>query len=225
MALGCARMMNFDLPVNFNSPYQALCVRDFWKRWHITLTRFLTRYIYIPLGGSRKGTLRTCANIMIIFLISGFWHGAAWTFIIWGAYYGILMITERLIGEKLNIVPAPVRWLITFVIVMTGWVFFRADSMNDAVTFLGRMYSFRGAGLSSGFYASFGLDYVPFVTRHLNYVVPALFILTLAGLVFGRNIYNKKYRPTVARALITVVLFTVSVTFISEATTFIYFKF
>ncbi len=86
MAMGISRMFNLELPLNFNSPYKALSPVEFWKRWHMTLTRFLRTYIYFPLGGSRKGSLRTYMNIMIVFLVSGFWHGAAWTFILWGRF-------------------------------------------------------------------------------------------------------------------------------------------
>jgi D-alanyl-lipoteichoic acid acyltransferase DltB (MBOAT superfamily) len=95
MALGIGLMFNIKLPVNFNSPYKALSIQDFWKRWHITLTRFLTKYIYVPLGGNRKGPVRTYANIMIVFLISGLWHGANWTFVLWGFIHGLAMVLTR----------------------------------------------------------------------------------------------------------------------------------
>lgn len=139
MAIGIARMMNIDIPINFNSPYKACSVTEFWKRWHITLTRFFTKYVYIPLGGSRKGTLRTCINIMIIFFLSGLWHGANWTFIVWGLMHGALMVIERLLGckgEKKSVIG----WIFTFLFVNAAWVIFRADTLMDAIMFFGRIF-------------------------------------------------------------------------------------
>ena len=101
MAIGIGSMMNIELPQNFNSPYKADSITDFWARWHMTLTRFLREYIYFPLGGSRKGKLRTYVNIMVVFLISGLWHGANWTFVLWGVYFGVLLIIEKMFLLKL----------------------------------------------------------------------------------------------------------------------------
>jgi len=100
MAGGVSMMLNITLPINFDSPYKAISVRDFWKRWHISLTKFLTKYVYIPLGGSRKTKLLTYVNTMTVFLISGLWHGANWTFILWGALYGLFMIYDRIFEKK-----------------------------------------------------------------------------------------------------------------------------
>lgn len=99
MAIGLGWMMNIDLPVNFDSPYKALSVTEFWKRWHITLTAFFTKYVYIPLGGNRKGSVRTYANIFIVFFLSGFWHGAGWTFVLWGVIHGLAQILERVLKK------------------------------------------------------------------------------------------------------------------------------
>lgn len=139
MAVGIARMLNITLPVNFNSPYKAKSVSDFWKRWHITLTGFLTKYVYIPLGGSRKGLRRTCINIMIVFLISGLWHGANWTFIVWGGMHGILMVIERITGKKIEKTRLLGR-VFTFIFVNAAWVVFRAETLTDALTFFGRIF-------------------------------------------------------------------------------------
>lgn len=139
MAVGIARMLNIELPLNFNSPYKACSVTDFWKRWHITLTGFFTKYLYIPLGGNRRGIKRTCINIMIVFFLSGLWHGANWTYIVWGLMHGLLMVIERLTGkiiEKVRIAG----WLFTFVFVNVAWIFFRADNISDALVFLGRIF-------------------------------------------------------------------------------------
>lgn len=139
MAIGIARMMNIDIPVNFNSPYKACSVTGFWKRWHITLTGFFTKYVYIPLGGSRKGTQRTCINIMIIFFLSGLWHGANWTFVVWGVMHGTLMVIERLLGCKGD-KKSVIGWIFTFLFVNAAWVIFRADTLMDAVMFFGRIF-------------------------------------------------------------------------------------
>lgn len=143
MAFGICLMMNFDIPQNFNSPYRALSIGEFWDRWHITLTKFFTKYIYIPLGGSRKGKVRTYVNIMIVFLVSGIWHGAATTFIVWGLLHGIGSCLSRATKDVMVKVPKAVRWLGTFLFVNITWVFFRAWSIEDAVKFIKELFSFK----------------------------------------------------------------------------------
>ena len=136
IAAGVARLLGLRLPVNFNSPYHSLSIGEFWKRWHITLTTFLRECLYFPLGGSKKGEMRTYLNIMIIFLVSGFWHGAGWTFIVWGALHGLAQVAERLWGKKRGRLPALVRWCLTFTFVNLAWVFFRAPSLGEAAQLL-----------------------------------------------------------------------------------------
>lgn len=136
MASGAARLFGLRLPRNFDSPYRALSVAEFWKRWHITLTSFLRQCVYFPLGGSRGGQVKTCRNILLVFLISGLWHGAGWTFLIWGALHGLAQIAERLLGQRRDALPAAVRWVITFGFVNVAWVFFRAPSVSAALRLL-----------------------------------------------------------------------------------------
>lgn len=144
MAMGAALLFNIKLPVNFNSPYKALNIQDFWRRWHITLSRFLTSYLYIPLGGNRKGKVRTYVNIMIIFLVSGFWHGAGWTFIFWGFLHGAASVICRY-WSKFNIrMPKWLAWFITFNFVNAAWVFFRATTWSDAMKVLKAMAGMNG---------------------------------------------------------------------------------
>ena len=127
MAKGIGKVFNIEIPINFNSPYKALTIAEFWKRWHMTLTRFLTQYLYIPLGGNRKGVKRTYVNIMIVFAISGLWHGADWTFIIWGILHGMMQVMCR-IGKKVIVkIPKWMQWTLTFAMINIVWVFFRAD--------------------------------------------------------------------------------------------------
>lgn len=139
MAIGIARMMNIELPVNFNSPYKACSVTEFWKRWHITLTGFFTKYVYIPMGGSRKGLNRTCINIMIVFLLSGLWHGANWTFLVWGLMHGLFMVIERVTERKIEKFRT-VGWIFTLMFANIAWVIFRADTLSEAFMFLGRVF-------------------------------------------------------------------------------------
>ena len=138
MAWGIARMMGVDLPVNFDSPYQSASIAEFWKRWHITLSRFFTHCVYIPLGGNRKGMAVTCRNIMVVFLLSGVWHGAGLGFLIWGGLHGGAMVLERLCRGKVRI-PKPLGWLLTFLFVNAAWVFFRAADVSQALALLGDM--------------------------------------------------------------------------------------
>ncbi len=140
MAIGCALLFNIKLPINFNSPYKALNIQDFWRRWHITLSRFLRDYLYIPLGGNRKGEMRTCANVFTVFLIGGLWHGAAWTFVIWGMLHGVANIVFRLwskVGFTLN---KFVAWLLTLNFINLSWVFFRANSFDSALKVIKAMF-------------------------------------------------------------------------------------
>ena len=133
MAIGIGQMMNLELPVNFDSPYKALTISDFWKRWHKTLTRFFTRYVYIPLGGSRRGQLRTYLNVMIVYLVSGIWHGANYTFIAWGILHGIFCVVYRWKKHWFDALHPALNWLITFSFVSLTLVVFRADSIGDAL--------------------------------------------------------------------------------------------
>ena len=145
MAIGLGRMIGFDFLENFNNPYISQNISEFWRRWHISLGRWMRDYLYIPLGGNRVSTRRMYFNLWFVFLISGFWHGAAWTFIIWGAFHGFFLIADRLFllkfYSKIGKYPAIV---ITFVITMVGWVFFRSENLPYAIDFISRMFSFTG---------------------------------------------------------------------------------
>ncbi len=132
MAIGLGWMLNIELPVNFDSPYQALSVTEFWNKWHMTLTSFFTKYVYIPLGGSRRGTLRTYLNIMIVFLISGFWHGAGWNFVMWGGIHGIAQVIERLFKRIWERMHPVFSWVLSFGFVNVAWIFFRASGIGQA---------------------------------------------------------------------------------------------
>ncbi len=142
MAIGIALLFNIKLPINFNSPYKSLTIQDFWRRWHITLSRFLKEYIYIPLGGNRKGSFKIYVNLMITFLIGGIWHGAGWTFVFWGFLHGFALVIHRIwkqVGFSLHDMLA---WFITFNFINIAWVFFRAKKWEDAMKVLHGMFDY-----------------------------------------------------------------------------------
>lgn len=141
MALGLARMFGFHFPENFNYPYISASVTEFWRRWHMSLSRFFRDYVYIPLGGNRISPRRTYMNLVIIFLLCGFWHGASYNFIVWGGFHGCLLVAERLgLGRWLERVPRPFRHAYLLLMVMVGWVFFRAGTLTGALGYLAVLF-------------------------------------------------------------------------------------
>ena len=147
MAIGIGWMLGFHFPENFNYPYIARSVQEFWRRWHISLSSWFKDYLYIPLGGNRKGTIRTYINLIIVFLCTGFWHGAAWNFIVWGAYHGFFQIIERLFLRKvLNKIPRVFSHAYTILVFIIGWVIFRAPTLTYAWQYIVRMFSFNKWG-------------------------------------------------------------------------------
>jgi D-alanyl-lipoteichoic acid acyltransferase DltB (MBOAT superfamily) len=139
MAVGAALLFNIKLPINFYSPYKALDIQDFWRRWHMTLSRWLRDYLYIPLGGNRGSRVRTYLNLMATFVIGGFWHGASWMFVIWGALHGGALIVHRIWSGLGGRLPKPLAWLLTFMFVNVAWVFFQAKSVDSALMILSGM--------------------------------------------------------------------------------------
>ena len=141
MAIGLGLMMGFVFAKNFDSPYKSQSITEFWQRWHISLSTCLRDYLYVPLGGNRKGRVRTYVNLMAVMLIGGLWHGASWTFLVWGGIHGALLAFERMLGKAAPYgrLPAPLRVGFTFIIVLVSWVFFRATSLSSAVDYLSAM--------------------------------------------------------------------------------------
>lgn len=143
MAIGLGKMMGFTFPENFNFPYISKNITEFWRRWHITLSSWMRDYLYIPLGGNQKGENRTYLNLIIVFLISGFWHGASWNFVIWGAYHGLFLVIERLFLLKISKnIPSLISVLYSFIIVSIGWLLFRADSFTEALHYFSAFNNF-----------------------------------------------------------------------------------
>ena len=152
MAIGLGRMLGFEFPRNFDSPYHSQSITEFWRRWHISLSTFLRDYLYIPLGGNRKGPRRTYVNLAVVMLLGGLWHGANWTFVLWGGYHGALLAFERWLGKRSVYAwcPRPVRIAITFVLVLISWVLFRSETLTDAVRYLAAMFGANGLLVGSG---------------------------------------------------------------------------
>lgn len=150
MAIGLGRMFGFHFPENFRRPYSALSITDFWRRWHITLSNWFRDYLYLPLGGSRGTTAFTYRNLVIVFFLTGLWHGANWTFVVWGLYHGVLLVAERITGQRVvgdearNSIP---RRIYTLLAVVVGWVLFRADSLAHAWSILTAMFTWQGGPL------------------------------------------------------------------------------
>ncbi|MEJ7601673.1 MAG: MBOAT family O-acyltransferase, partial [Kofleriaceae bacterium] len=144
MAIGLGRLIGFRFKENFNRPYVSASVTEFWTRWHISLSSWLRDYLYIPLGGNRRGQRRALVNLMIVFALSGLWHGAAWTFVIWGVVHGSVVTLERLLGPRRERIPKVLQHLVTLATVVIAWVFFRATSARHAFEIIGAMFGFAG---------------------------------------------------------------------------------
>ena len=246
MAVGLGQLFNIDLPQNFRSPYRALSITDFWRRWHMTLTRFLTHYAYIPLGGNRRGRMRTYVNIMLVFLVSGIWHGAAWTFILWGLLHGIMQCIERAMGigtprygegtltRVAGYIVVALRWAITFILVNLGWALFRAGSVSQWGELLTRLicgeYEVRTELLE--FYRLPKVRYILALLRlpagerpELIFSCVALLIVSLLLVLVPRNNYEREMGTGRAALMTTVLLFLVCVVSLGRVSTFLYFNF
>ncbi len=140
MAIGLGRMIGFQFKENFNRPYISASFAEFWTRWHISLSSWLRDYLYIPLGGNRRGPRRALINLMFVFVLSGLWHGAAWTFVLWGAYHGVFVTAERLLGERRKRIPLALQHASTIALVTVGWVLFRAGSISQAFDLIGAVF-------------------------------------------------------------------------------------
>lgn len=235
MATGIGYMLNIEIPQNFNSPYKALSIPEFWDRWHMSLTRFLKTYIYIPLGGNRKGKIRTYINIMIVFLISGFWHGANWTFVLWGLMHGLLNCINRRfkkIWEKLGCVT---QWFVTFSIVNLLWVIFRADSISQAGQIIKDIVGLQDLAITDDLYLCFDLvelkllesrGVFKLIAERIRGVNLWMFILGAFFVVLNmKNSRETKFRPTIRMSIATVVFLTWSVVSLAGVSTFLYFGF
>lgn len=235
MAGALSFMIGIDLPVNFDSPYQAVNIIDFWKRWHITLTKFFTKYLYIPLGGNRKGAVRTYINLLIIFLVSGFWHGTGLTFIIWGAMHGVLYVITRMM-KKTSGIARPFKVILTFLYVTAAWVFFRAESVAQALTLFKRMFTGGVKPIATGLSSCFQLDELWYVIKvtplmKLSFVwdicLWIFLIFAVIFIFFKKNAIRsfKDCKIGVKSTLLTAILFIWSIISFGGVSTFLYMNF
>ena len=237
MASGIALMFNLNLPMNFNSPYKAASISEFWDRWHMTLTRFFTRYVYIPLGGSRKGTARTLLNIMIIFLLSGFWHGTNWTFLVWGALHGLCMVFERVTGYEKWKLPHVLKVAWNFVLTTFAWSIFRAESLSQAGQLWNRLFTGGIGKISEQITSVFNdtmeirllvrMKFLPFLSGHPGVPAVAMTVVLLIACFFMKNTTQKteQMKWNAWEMLVTVGLLFWSVMSLADITQFLYVNF
>ena len=248
MAMGLAKMFNIELPVNFNSPYKACSVKELWQRWHMTLSRFFIQYVYIPLGGSRKGKARTILNTFLVFFLSGLWHGANWTFIAWGTMQGLLVIWDSLgiVGVKGSNEKVPARfqiprwlgWFFTFGFFNLSLFFFRSDTMANAFQMFKNIFAFKNTGYLLKVAAKLDIPEFYLIKQVINMTSPAILtyayvvlffvLLAVSGFIISRkNAVQlvKKVSLNTKLCMLITVLFVWCVISFSQVSTFIYFNF
>jgi len=216
MAIGLGRMLGFHYLENFNYPYIATSVTDFWRRWHISLSSFFRDYVYIPLGGNRCSIKRNIFNIMVVWTLTGLWHGASWNFILWGFYYGILLILEKFVLKKyIEKLPNCLKHIYTLCFVVIGWIIFYFTDMNSLGNALKGLLGIYGLG-----------DLV--LLNHLQIFKVRTIILFILGIICSMPIYKKVFKnDTIMEDIILLILFFISILFVvsSSYNPFIYFRF
>lgn len=229
MALGSSLMFNIKLPINFNSPYKSLDIREFWHRWHITLSRFLRDYVYIPLGGNRRGPQRTYVNLMATFLIGGIWHGAGWTFVFWGFIHGVAMVIQRIWHGMGRSLPKALAWFLTFNFVNVAWVFFRARDWAEAAKVLRGMCFLNGAGFPSlDLILAWNVKLRLFLKNIQGTQYTIWYILLALAVCFfcqNSNEMVKNFKPNWKYAMLGAALLVYSLINIDKASVFLYYNF
>lgn len=227
MAIGLGKMLGFHFLENFNYPYISKNIREFWRRWHISLSTWFRDYVYIPLGGNQGKTSRVYLNLLIVFFVTGLWHGASWNFIIWGLFHGFFIVIERAGFDRiLNLAWKPVQHLYTLMIVMVGWVFFRAEDLPHALSYLGKMFNISNGEPSR-------LSYLTYFYNNPQYILTGLIatVLSASSYAFLSRWKVSTRVPYVlaegTRTLIGLILFIISLSFVAADTynPFIYFRF
>lgn len=236
MACGIGEMFQISLPRNFNSPYKATSITEFWNRWHMTLSGFLQKYIYFPLGGSRKGFVRSILNILIVFMVSGIWHGAAWTFIVWGMLHGVARVLHKIFEKQWNVIPRVIRWFVTFVFLNVTWIFFRASNLEQAGMLLKKIVTPFEWKLQSGLMQQFDVLEFTYIEEHVGvllqfvkmYPQTHLLLFMFIGLFVSlvpKNLYEKKFKPGMGNALMSIIMLVWCIMSFSGVSTFLYFNF
>lgn len=220
MAIGIANMLGFSLPENFDFPYLSKSVSEFWRRWHMTLGNWFKEYIYFPLGGSRKGILRTILNLSVVWLLTGIWHGAATHFVLWGIYFGCFVILEKLIAKAdwFRKLPAVCKWVGTFFLVMMGWVIFRSNSLSEMVAY----FKFLATGCDTAIY---GFGYFFDNSVYISAVAGILLTLPRPQKLIAR--ISDKPAAMIVKDLLLLCVLLLSIFFMLNSTyqSFIYFQF
>lgn len=217
MAIGLGKMFGFKFQENFNYPYISKSISEFWRRWHISMGTWFRDYVYFPLGGSRVKKPRMILNLFIVWLLTGLWHGANWTFVIWGLYYFCFIVIEKLIGKRLNYVPKVFGVLYTLILVLFGWVLFRSDNISSAIAYFKAMFSF-GSG---------GWD-ITLIYLKENAVILVFAILACMPIaVWCGKLIKNEYVKLSLKIIVLVVLAVISVSYVVKGTynPFIYFNF
>ena len=217
MAIGLGRMLGFEFKINFNYPYISQTITDFWRRWHISLSTWFKEYLYIPLGGNRVSRFRWVINLMIVWAATGIWHGASWNFLLWGVYYGVLLVLEKLfLGKVLDRLPRVIRHIYALVIIIVGWVLFAVEDAS-CVTYIGAMF---GAN---------GISHLPSDIYYLKNFLPMLIIMVFASTPLITKLYSRMSEKL--RSVCTVVLIIAGLilctSYLVDATynPFLYFRF
>ncbi|MES2590986.1 MAG: MBOAT family O-acyltransferase [Bacteroidota bacterium] len=225
MAIGLAKMFGFTIMENFNFPYISKSIKEFWSRWHISLSTWFRDYVYIPLGGNQKGKRRTYINLILVFLLTGFWHGATWSFIFWGLFHGVFLIIERVgLDSVLKKLPAFISWVYTILIVMIGWVFFRIEKLPDALNYVGKLF---GGGHQGD------MDFIYFMDREKLLIFSLALISCTTLFVWLKGIVQKiqtdflLFPYLLMKNILLILLFVYSITVLNAGSynPFIYFRF
>jgi len=235
MALGSSLMFNIKLPINFNTPYRSLDIQEFWRRWHITLSRFMRDYVYIPLGGNRVAEWHILLNLMITFFVVGLWHGAGWTFVLWGCMHGAALVIHRLWKRSGFSMPSWIAWFLTFNFINIGWVFFRAKTFGDALRVLGGMVGIDAAPLPKGVWTQLwhagsfitALDNLFGALGNNSKAILCMLIIFLPLSIFFKNSNEvaEGFRPNVTQLILFVLVAWLSVLFLGTYSEFLYFRF
>lgn len=219
MAIGLGLMLGFECPRNFNAPYLADSITAFWRRWHISLSSWFRDYLYIPLGGSRKGVSRSYLNLVVVFLLCGLWHGARWTFVLWGTYHGALLVAERFFGRRTfyHSLPKQMQILLTFILIVVGWVFFRSETIHDAWCYLTVMFV---PSKSQGGSVLLGSEI---------YTRGSILIMALSGILAFQVVQAFDWARTITRPKIVILLAVFCLSFMmmfaQSFSSFLYFQF
>lgn len=225
MAIGIGRMIGFKFPENFNNPYISQNITEFWRRWHMTLGRWMKDYLYIPLGGSKVNSkFRLYFNLWVVFLISGLWHGAAWNFVAWGVFHGFFLILDRIFLLKVyKFIGKYPSIIITFVITLVGWVLFRAETLTQAVWFTKTMFAFQNMEMSLFFSSEFWTILI--IAAFFSFITLSKNGLKLENMIFFKEQYNLKGTFTMSFLSLILLIICISSITSSSFNPFIYFRF